>query len=82
MDKQVISYDELIKAANIMDEQASNNQYAASQSLFINKVLHQEDYIYSAEFAMKMANFTDNGDGTLSFKRPATYVDAIGEGNG
>jgi hypothetical protein len=52
-----------------------NNQNTDSQSTFINKLIHQKDYIYSYEFVMKMANFTDNGDGTLTFKRPAPYVD-------
>jgi hypothetical protein len=75
-------YYDIMEASKRMDEQENKNQDAATQILFINKLLHQEDYIYSHEFIMKMANFTDNGDGTLTFKRPAPFVDETGEDNG
>jgi len=40
----------------------------------VQKVIEDENYIYSAEFALKMANFKDNGDGTISFVRPTPFT--------
>jgi len=44
----------------------------------VQKVIEDENYIYSAEFALRMANFgqrsiKDNGDGTITFTRPCPF---------
>lgn len=39
----------------------------------VEKIIADPDYIYSAEFVMKMANYKDNGDGTITFSRPNPY---------